>query len=1256
MYMCLHLNSSFYKMGEHRQNLSKFSKHLLLLFLLPFLSLLPYPILSQCPGTACTYTITGADSSSYTVNSGQKICFDPGANFTGSITLNNGELINCATNPQAFNLSSNSKGILNNHGIINYASNYTIPNLLTYNNYNTANFTQDLTIENVGILNNFGNAIIGNAGSGNVINKNQINNSGTITIEGFMSENSDGFLSNSGTITAGSWAANGDWENSGIIDIIGSFNMSENRTGTVDGGCISSNSWTVRGTVTGINCGDFNINGSSLLGSTGSLLGDIAIIDATPPASAPFIDNPIGTIGPGVVWTSCTAGCAITPPEEICNNGLDDNSDGRIDEAFPGGVQSNMQLWLKAETGTNTTVDGNDVTSWADQSINGYSADADVNSTDNPIYSTNELNFNPSIVFDGTYTDDFSDGLHLGSDYIYSTNDGIHIFAVVNTAAGGTQYDKIVEFGGTVSDGYSLGWSENSTRSGTPSSHGGAATFLNHFTGAEPSLLEFEAKFNNNQTVYKDGNIITTTSGITLSQLTANEIAESDHYGTSANGDHRSGPVSIGRKSASEFLDQDRVFSGAISEVLVYNDTLTQTEKERIQSYLALKYGMTMPHNYVASSGVTLKDISDGYTNQILGIGRDDCSGLNQKQSKSIEEEGVVTLSLGAIAANNQNNSNIFSSDENFLVVGNDGQSVDTWTPVGGVSSDSRINRTWKIDNTNITQNITFTIDVDDPQNNIAALTPEAVGGYKIMFDVDGDFTNGGSLTTALTNTSGSLYEVSLNSGSFQYFTIVYEELVVVDEICDNSIDDNGDGRIDEAYPGGVQQDMQLWLKAETGTNTTVNGNDVTSWSDQSINGYSADADVNSTDDPTFTENAINFNPGVDFDGVFTDAFSDGLHLGSDYIFAEKDGVHIFIVCDPDVVAGTDKQIFDFGLQANGGYGMIYSDNDYGMYTNNFHGGTNTELFHSEGEEPALVEMKVDFDDAQEFYRNGNLLSSIPVTIPDLDETKVIEAAAYQPLGKASGPVSIGRKSASAFLDQNGGRLFDGRISEVIVFTDTLSAIEKQQVNSYLAIKYGLTITQDYLSSNGTIKKDIGDGYANNIAGIGRDDCSGLHQKQSKSIESEAIVTIGQGTIAATNELNGNTLPADEAFLFWGNNGAPANSWIDANVTIPDVDLASIDRTWKFSENLGITNALFQIEVDNPNFNLPAIPATADGIYYLLRDDDGDFTNGGTTYEPMSFISGDDWQTTIADPMNNEYFTIAVGTTCFAQAPVLSKF
>ena len=143
------------------------------------------------------------------------------------------------------------------------------------------------------------------------------------------------------------------------------------------------------------------------------------------------------------------------------------------------------------------------------------------------------------------------------------------------------------------------------------------------------------------------------------------------------------------------------------------------------------------------------------------------------------------------------------------------------------------------------------------------------------------EFTNASTTPTCVTDCNGcsELSNISgtCNDGSVAF---TYAQLNSIPEICGNTTDDNFDGRIDEPYPGGVQTDLQLWLRAETGTNTNADGNDVTSWADQSANLYSANADVNATDWPTFTETAINFNPGINFDGTFNDGFSDGLHLG----------------------------------------------------------------------------------------------------------------------------------------------------------------------------------------------------------------------------------------------------------------------------------------------------------------------------------------------------------------------------------------
>ena len=44
-------------------------------------------------------------------------------------------------------------------------------------------------------------------------------------------------------------------------------------------------------------------------------------------------------------------------------------------------------------------------------------------------------------------------------------------------------------------------------------------------------------------------------------------------------------------------------------------------------------------------------------------------------------------------------------------------------------------------------------------------------------------------------------------------------------------------------------------------------------------------------------------------------------------------------------------------------------------------------------------------------------------------------------------------------MNDNGGRRFFGDMSEIIVYNYDISPIEEQQVRSYLALKYGTTLS-----------------------------------------------------------------------------------------------------------------------------------------------------------------------------------------------------
>lgn len=138
-------------------------------------------------------------------------------------------------------------------------------------------------------------------------------------------------------------------------------------------------------------------------------------------------------------------------------------------------------------------------------------------------------------------------------------------------------------------------------------------------------------------------------------------------------------------------------------------------------------------------------------------------------------------------------------------------------------------------------------------------------------------------------------------------------------------------------------------------------------------------------------------------------------------------------------------------------------------------------------------------------------------------------------------------------------------IPEILVFNTNLSKTDKQKVETYLSIKYGITINdiseKNYISSGNEIIWDSkkNKNYNFRITGIGRDDLFGLYQKQStNSQDGHLVVSLGQ--VRATNNQNNNSIDSG-SFLLWGDNNQP--------LTFKEADLTSAHpkrdmmRMWK---------------------------------------------------------------------------------------------
>ena len=117
-------------------------------------------------------------------------------------------------------------------------------------------------------------------------------------------------------------------------------------------------------------------------------------------------------------------------------------------------------------------------------------------------------------------------------------------------------------------------------------------------------------------------------------------------------------------------------FAGRFPEFISFPHELNENEKIRVESYLALKYGMTLSKQVSYKSANNLKvwnsANNDIFHHYIFGLGKDDISGLNQLQSESVHRENYLVAAIGNILHTNpEKQAQVSIEDENFLVMGN---------------------------------------------------------------------------------------------------------------------------------------------------------------------------------------------------------------------------------------------------------------------------------------------------------------------------------------------------------------------------------------------------------------------------------------------------------------------------------------------------------------------------------------------------------------------------------------------------------
>lgn len=164
-----------------------------------------------------------------------------------------------------------------------------------------------------------------------------------------------------------------------------------------------------------------------------------------------------------------------------------------------------------------------------------------------------------------------------------------------------------------------------------------------------------------------------------------------------------------------------------------------------------------------------------------------------------------------------------------------------------------------------------------------------------------------------------------------------------------------------------------------------------------------------------------------------------------------------------------------------------------------------------------------------------------------------------------NGVFRINRKK----LDVN--QTFQGGVAEIIVYDKLLNKSQINKIESYLSIKYGISLplTSDYYNSFGDIIWNPlqHEGFEHHLTSIGKDKISNLNQLQSRNAYSDFDLTIGLNQITTHNDENKSNI-LNNSYLFWAdNNGSTIYKSKEANS-----EILSIDRIWQMEHkgNLGL--------------------------------------------------------------------------------------
>jgi hypothetical protein len=458
-----------------------------------------------------------------------------------------------------------------------------------------------------------------------------------------------------------------------------------------------------------------------------------------------------------------------------------------LEAQSPGGVSTNLSLWLKADNTSTLSPTTGSLNSWTySNSANQFTATVGTQ----PTVAPNTFNFLPSINFSGSQLMVGPTGPGATGAPIPAGSLAYSVFAVWSSpqAVGGGNMRIWAQrpnsnAGDNNFDGASLFVYPSAPSQGAP-------FFVNIPTyGDQPEITPYVTGVST-APAYNVG-ILTYApntpyiSEVNLLNQNTNdlELMDQTNFGTGP-GVTSTDPANnatvdrvlvdaanlLGARST---VAGDEQFNGNLAELIVYSSNVSAAQRSAIFSYLSLKYGIPLNGNYVSSGGTTIWDaVANGsyglgsmnYNHFVFGLGMDNASGLSTTQSNSLSTgSGNGT---GQSAAGNIVLANPASlADQGFLLVGsNNAGFAETTTNMTTLATagSERLTTQWLVQNNG-------TVGPVDLSFDFTGIATTGTIGTSSEFRLDVDNDGDGDFTTG----TQELYEPASWNGNVATFSQV---------------------------------------------------------------------------------------------------------------------------------------------------------------------------------------------------------------------------------------------------------------------------------------------------------------------------------------------------------------------------------------------------------------------------------------------------------------------------------------------------